>query len=45
MANTIKIQISKLTQLKTIISELKNILDGINGRLDIVGERSMSSKA
>lgn len=40
-----KDQISKLTQLKTIISELKNILDGINGRLDIVGERSMNSKA
>ena len=45
MENTIKIQILKLIQLKTIISEVKNILDDINGRLDVVGERSMSSKA
>ena len=37
MENTIKIQILKLIQLKTIISEVKNILDDINGRLDVVG--------
>ena len=37
MESTTKTQV-KLWQLKTIISEMKYVLDGINNRLDIVGK-------